>query len=107
MRCVAIVRSAQHGLLRIGGASRDRTDDLIVANSQPCRGCSDTEEPRVIQRGSAHAALVAIRCLLPVMERHPPTQPDLGRDGRVTTQSATQEPAPGPPGGYEHPGSGG
>jgi hypothetical protein len=37
------------------GASRARTDDLIVANSQPCPRCCDTEEVRVAPRGSVHA----------------------------------------------------
>src|SRR5664280_89511 len=41
-------------------------------------------------RGRVHAALVAVRCPATIPERHPPTQPDAGRDGRVTTQVTTQ-----------------
>lgn len=42
------------------------------------------------RRGSVHEALVAIRCLSLVMERHSATQAELDRDGRVTTQATTQ-----------------
>jgi hypothetical protein len=73
-----------------GGASRDRTDDLIVANSQPCARSSDCEEVRMTQMGSIHAGLFAILCPAPVPERQRPTPPDAGRDGRVTTQTTTQ-----------------
>jgi hypothetical protein len=45
---------------KIGGAGRDRTDDLIVANSQPCARCSDTEEVKMTWIGSVHAGLLTI-----------------------------------------------
>lgn len=44
-------------------------------------------------RGSVHAGLLAVCCLSPIPERHPPTRPDSGRDGRVTTQVTTQKPS--------------
>ena len=44
----------------------------------------------MILRGSVHAALVAVHCLLVVMERYSPSHVELVRDGRVTTQGATQ-----------------
>src|SRR4029077_4813593 len=37
-------RKSRQVVEKIGGASRDRTDDLIVANSQPCARGSDSEE---------------------------------------------------------------
>jgi hypothetical protein len=55
---------------KFGGASRARTDDLIVANSQPCaRGC-DIEEVRMTGRDSVHAGPTHLPCPSSVPERH-------------------------------------
>ena len=53
----------------------------------------------MIRRRSVHAALVAARSLASAPEEYPPTQADIGRDGKVTTQSTTHGPTPCPPGG--------
>jgi len=76
----------------VGGASRDRTDDLIVANSEPCPGRRDTEEVQIARRGSVHAGLRAVPCPSVVPERHSPTPSDMGMDRGVTTQVTTQNP---------------
>ncbi len=73
-----------------GGPERDRTAGLLVANYETESRRRDAEEAHVIRRGSVHGAWVAVRCLSSIPERHPPTQPDAGRDGRVTTQGTTQ-----------------
>src|ERR1019366_447603 len=73
-----------------GGASQDRTDDLIVANSQPRARRRDSEEARIAPRGSVHAGLPAVPCPSPGPERQRPTAPETGRDARVTTQVTTQ-----------------
>jgi hypothetical protein len=78
-------------LRNLGGAGRDRTDDLIVANSQPCSRPNDTEEVRVAQSGSVHAGLLTVPCSAPVPERHDAKAPDTGMDRRVTTQVTTQK----------------
>jgi len=75
---------------RIGGAERDRTAGLLVANSGSEFRRSETEEYQVTQRGSAHAGFKHIRCLLCVTERHSEKSFDTGKDGRVTTQIETQ-----------------
>ena len=80
--------------LKSGGASRDRTDDLIVANSQPCPRRRDTEEVGIARKGSVHAAWVAVPCSAIVAERHGARAPETGRDRRVTTQVTTQNSRP-------------
>src|ERR1039457_6715352 len=88
------VDAGPENLRLFGGASRDRTVDLIVANSQLCPRRRDNPEARVTQKGSVHAALVAVRCPSPIPERPPPIRPHTGRDGRVMTQTTTQNASP-------------
>ncbi len=45
-----------------GGASRDRTDDLIVANSLPCPRWRDIKEARMRLRGSVYEGLTYLPC---------------------------------------------
>src|SRR5664279_1141062 len=73
-----------------GVPERDQTAGLLVATCETVPRCNDTERAQVTQRGSVHAALVAVRCLTLVMERHSPTQTESDGDSRVTTQSATK-----------------
>jgi hypothetical protein len=47
---------------RFGGASRARTDDLLVANSETCPTRRDTEEVGVMCRGSVYAGPPHTRC---------------------------------------------
>jgi len=65
-------------LWKIGGASRDRTDDLIVANSQTSARWRDTEEVWMAWKGSVHAGLG--RCSLPFMW-YGPTPGNTARPG--------------------------
>ena len=65
-----------------------------MANSGSGFRRSEIEEYQVTQRGSVHAGFKHVRCLSCVPERHSEKRPDTGRDGRVTTQVATQGAAP-------------
>jgi hypothetical protein len=94
--CTIIVRFAQTVCnllifrhLRNGGASRDRTDDLIVANSQLSARRCDTQEVHLIWRGSVYAALTHFHCLIVVSEQLSATCSDTGRHSLVTTQTTT------------------
>lgn len=50
----------------------------------------NTRRHEVTLRGSVHAGVTGVRCLSYIPERHSGRPSDLGRDGRVTTQTTTQ-----------------
>jgi hypothetical protein len=77
----------------VGGAERDRTAGLLVANSTVEVGRRGTGQHQVIRIGSVHAGFRHVHCLSCVPEWHGPRWPYTGRDGRVMTQGMTQIPA--------------
>jgi hypothetical protein len=78
------------GISLFGGPGRDRTDDLFHAISLNAVYARDWEEHSAMLRGSVHAGLAVIHCLLPMPTRHHATGSRLDRDGSVMTQTTTR-----------------
>src|ERR1051326_8282032 len=63
-----------------GGASRDRTDDLIVANSETYFGPAETEKAGMISTGNADGHLGAVRFRYFDIRRHRPRSLSTNKD---------------------------